>query len=281
MFLDKKRKSALEKLYLLDKKIPLLSLKEERQNFDQKKREMYAKIEGDAPVEEVGAAIDDLLSKVERYVRIQQDEDYSRIIEHLARKNIDSEVEIKEICDPLDRNIVFKYLQAQKEKIIGDILKILSEKLSLVEEIFGSTRRVISQEKDAEELRSTWNNILQEEQDKLDNLKNIYNNLKNNLKTIELDAAEHEVSDLIERLACLEKYGKDYLCEKELEEFTNEVKDYIPREDIAYEYIYEGLGGSIVIELKKCIGRENEGKIIKERMAKLIYGRLKKGMFVM
>ncbi len=275
LFSDKKRKSALERLHALDKKIPLVTLKEENQNFEWEKRELYSKLDN-APTEEVVAAIDELNSRVDRYIRIQQDGDYSSIIEHLARKNIGSEDEIVEILDPLDSQIVYKYVQARKNEGFGNVLKRHREKLASVEQIIGRTQGVVSEKDDAEELRRYWNYILQEEQDKLNGLKNRIGNLK----TSELDAFENEISYLSERFNCLEKYVRDYLCEQSLEAYTGEVKECKPREDITYEDIFKGLGDSIAAELKDCTGVENMGKIIKESLAKLIYSRLKKGMFL-
>ncbi len=276
LFSDKERRGAFEKLHSLDKKIPLITLKEENQNFEQEKRELYFKLDT-APIKEVIASIDELNSRVDRYISVQQDQDYSSIIEHLARKNFDSEAEIEEICDPLDRKIVYKYLQVRKKEGFDDIHKNIREKLTSVEQIIGRMRGVVSEKDDAAELRRYWNYILREELDKLNNLKNKIRNLK----TSELDTLKSEIAYLSERFDCLEKYGRDFLSETALEEFTQEVKDYMPREDITYEDIYkEGVGDSLVTELKDCTGRENEGKIIKESMAKLIYSRLKKGMFL-
>lgn len=283
IFQNKEKKDALKKLQSMGKKIPLITLPEERQNFEQEKRKLRDKLYGDTPIKEIVIAIDELSRRVESYLRVQQDEDYLCIIELLARKDIGSEAEIVEIYDNSDREIVFKYLQVRKEEVIRGMLKTLNEKLSLVEQMLRRTRGVISQEKDAEELRRNWSYILQEEQDTLDGLKNRCNNLKDrisNLKYSELVTIEHEVSDLIEHLECLEKYGQDYLSEQALEEFTNEVKNYIPRGDITYKDTYKGLGDSIVTELKNCIDREYDGKVIKEIAATLIHDRLKKKMFL-
>lgn len=271
-----KRKMALEKIQYLDKKIPFITIETEKRNFEQAKQKMREKLYTDAPVEEIAGTIDDLIAEVERFIRVQDDEDYLCIIEHLTDKDITSEAEIKEICDPLDRNIVFKYLRIEKESRKVERLKNLNEELLLVDEIIRRMRDIISQERDAEELRSVWSYILQQEQDKMAGLKNSVSDLKIN----ETGVIENEISYFRDRSTCLEKYAEDYLSEQALGSITKEVKDYMPREDITYEEIYRGLGDPIATELKDCIGREDEGKMIKDRMAKLIYGRLKKGMFV-
>ncbi len=276
LFSDKERNIAFEKLHSLDKKIPVVTLKEESQNFEREKRELYSKLDT-APIKEVIASIDELDSSVDRYIRIQQDKDYSSIIEHLAGKNINSESEIEEICDLLDRKIVYKYLQMRKKEKFNDMLKNIGEELAKVEQIIRRTLSAVSEKDDAEELRRYWSTILKEEQDKFNGLKNRIGNLE----TYEFDTLMNEISDLSERFNCLEKYGKDHLTEQALDVHTNEIKEYMPKEVITDEDVYkEGLGDSIVTDLKDCTGRENEGRIIKKSMSKLIYSRLKKGMFL-
>jgi len=275
LFLNKERKSAYQKLHSLDKKIPIIILKEENQGFEREKRELYSKLNTE-PLKEIIDSIDELDSRVNRYVRIQQDKDYSSLIEHLVEKNINSETEIEEIYDPLDKKIVYKYLQVRKKEKLNDILKDIGEKLASVEKIMGRTLIVVSEKDDAEELRRYWNDILKEENDKLEYLKKGFLNLK----IYEFDITNNEISDLSAKLVCLEKYGKDYLDENALEAFSYKVKDYMPREDITYEEIYKGLSDSIVTDLKSCSGTEKEGKMIKESVARLIYSRLKKEMFL-
>jgi len=166
----------------------------------------------------------------------------------------------------VDTNSLVKTL----EKVLVFPAQLLKEKLAMAEERLERTQGIVSKKNDTEDLRSIWSDILQVEKDKLDDLKKRITNLK----TSELDSIEQGASDLIERLVFLEKYGKDYLSERALEEFTNEVKDYMPREDVTCQDIYKGLADSLVTELKNCLGKENEGKIIKEGIAKLVYSKL-------
>jgi hypothetical protein len=272
----KKRKMAIEKIQYLNRRIPLITIEEEKHNFEQEKQKIHDTVYSNVPIEEVTENINDLIAKVESYIRVQEDEDYRRIIEHRTAKNISSVAEIKEICDPLDKGIVYKYVQIEMKKKKVDRLQIINKELLFADEVIQRMRDIISQKKDAEELASIWSYILQQEQDTFEGLKNRVSNPKMN----ELGVIEDDISFFRDRFTCLEKYGKDYLSEHALGSITNEVKDYMPRDDISYEEIYRGLGDSIVTELKDCIGRENEGKMIKDRMAKLIYSRLKKGMFV-
>lgn len=275
LFPGNEKKKVFEKLHSLDKKIPQITLKEENQKFEQKKRELYSKLDT-APMEEVTTSIDELNSRVDRYIMIQQDENFSSIIEHLARKNIGSESEIVEVIDSIDRQIVYKYVEARKGEASDRVFKRLIEKLESYDQIIARIQGTASEKDDAEELRRYWNYVLQEEQDKLKGLRNRLNNLK----ISELNTFENEISNLSERFNCLEKYGKDYLSERSLEAHTSEVKEYMPGENITYQDIFRGLGDSIVAELRDCTGTENKGKVIKESIAKLIYGRLKKDMFL-
>lgn len=275
LFPDKERRSALDKLHSMGNKITRITLKEENQRFEREKRELYERLDN-APVKEVITAIDELNSTVDRYIRVQQDDDYSSIIEHLATKNICSENEIIEICDPSDRKIIFNYLMARKKAGFDVIIKELKEKLSSTEGIFEQAQSSVSDDDDAGELRKYWEYILQDERDKLNNLKNIISTINTN----QFNKYEADISCLSERLTNLQKYGRNYISETALEELTNTIKEYIPREDITYEDIYRGLEDSIVTELNCNGSTDNRGKMIKDSMAKLIYSRLKKGMYV-
>lgn len=276
LFPNKERRSALEKLQSLDKKISIITLKEENLRFDRERKDLHEKLDV-APEKEVITAIDELNSRVDRYIRVQQDEDYSSVIEHLAAKNISSEEEIIEICDPIDRMIIFRYLMARKKGVFGIILKNLSEKLSATEQILEQAQGCVSDEDDAGELRKYWDYILQDERDKINRIKNIISIISTN----EFNKLEIDISLLSEKLTNLNKYGKNHLSETALEELTNTIIEYMPREDITYEDIYRGLEDSVVTELKNCTGSaDNRGKMIKDSMAKLIYSRLKKGMHV-
>lgn len=276
LFPDKERRSALGKLHSLDKKISMITLKEENQRFDRERKELHKKLDT-APAKEVIAAIDEFNSRVDRYIRVQQDEDYSSVIEHLVTKNISSEDEIIEICDPLDRKIIFNFLITRKKVGFDILLKQLKEKLSATEGILEQVRGSVSDKDDAGELRKYWDYILQDERDKLNHL----NNSISTISTNEFNNYETDISSLFEKLTNLLKYGKNYLSETALEELTNTIKEYMPREDITYEDIYnKGLEDSIVTELINCTGADNRGKMIKDSIAKLIYSRLKKGMHV-
>jgi hypothetical protein len=277
LFPDKERRSALEKLHSLDKKISMITLKEENQRFDRERKELHKKLDTASEKKKVIAAIDELNSTVDRYIRVQQDEDYSFIIEHLAKRNICSEDEIIEICDPSDRKIIFNYLMARNKVGFDVILRKLNKKLSSTERILEQVQSCVSDKDDAGELRKYWDYVLQDERDKLNQLRIIISTMSTN----EFNKYENDISCLSEKLTNLQKYGRNYLSETALEELTNTIKEYIPREDITYEDIYRGLEDSIVTELKNCTdGADNRGKMIKDSMAKLIYSRLKKDMYV-
>ena len=276
MFSGKKRKKVLEKLQYLDKKIPLVTLEEEKQKFEYEKQEMRDRLYHDTPVMEVMTSVEDLIAEVERHLNVQEDVDYSLIIEHLATKDIDSETDIKEIHDPMDRQIVFQHLQLRKSTVFNTMLEKRRNDLTLVEQILGRTLSFVSDKEDAEELRSVWTYLLQDEQDKLDDLKQRIDTSNIN----EISPLEQEVASLHERFACLEQYVTDYLSEQALEALTREVEEYMPRKDITCKDIYKGLGDSIITELKICTGEDHKEKMLKKVMAKLIYDRLKKGMVV-
>jgi len=276
MFSGKERKKVLEKLQYLDKKIPQVTLDEEKLKFEHEKQEMRDRLYHDTPVMEVAESVDDLIAKVERHLNVQEDEDYSLIIKHLATKDIDSETDIKEICDPLDRQIVFQHVQLRKSAVVHTMFEKLINDLALVEQTLGRTLSPVSQSKDAEELRNVWRYQLQDEQDKLDNLKKRINTSNMN----EIDMLKQEVASLHERFTCLEQYVTDYLSELALGALTREVEEYMPRKDVTCKDIYKGLGDSIVTELKGCTGGDQKERMIKKVMAKLIYDRLKKGMLV-
>jgi hypothetical protein len=276
MFSGKERKKVLEKLQYLDKKIPLVSLEEEKQKFEHEKQEMRERLYHDTPVMEVMASVENLIAKVERHLTVQEDEDYSLIIEHLATKDIDSETDIKEIHDPMDRQIVFQHLQLRKKDVVHTIFEKVGNDLALVEQILGRTLNLVSQNQDAEELRGVWSYLLQGEQDKLDDLKQRIDASNVN----EISMLEQEVASLHDRFTCLEQYVTDYLSEKALGALTREVEEYLPRKDVTCKDIYKGLGDSIVTELKGCTGEYHKEKMLKKVMAKLIYDRLKKGMVV-
>lgn len=276
IFSGKERKKVLGKLQYLDKKIPLVTLVGEKQKFELEKQEIRDRLYHDAPVTEVAQSVDELITDVERHLSVQQDEDYSLMIEHLATKNIDSEADIKEILDPIDRRIVFQHVQLRKKDVVHTMLENLGEDLGLVEQILGRMFSSVSDSEDAEELRSVWNYLLQDEQDKLDGLK-----LKIDMSNInEIRLLEQDIASLHERFTCMEQYAAYYLSEQALGALTREVFEYLPRKDVTCKDIYKGLGEAIVTELQGCTGGERKEKMIKEVMAKLIYGRLKKGMVV-
>jgi hypothetical protein len=276
IFSGKERKKVLEKLQYLDKKIPLVTLEEEKQKFEHEKQEIRDRLYHNATVMEVAESADDLIAEVERHLNVQEDEDYSLIIEHLATKNIDSETDIKEILDPLDRQIVFRHTQLRKRDVVHTMLETLGKDLALVEQLLERTLSSISDNEDAEELRSVWSYLLQDEQDTLTDLKQRIDTSNIN----EIGLLEHEVAYLHERFTCLEQYVTDYLSEQALGALTQEVAEYMPRKDVTCKDIYKGLGDAIVTELKGCIGGDHKEKMIKKVMAKLIYDRLKKGMLV-
>lgn len=276
LFPDKERRSALEKLHSLENKITRITLKEENQRFDRERNELHKRLDTAPEKKDVITDIDELNSTVDRYIRVQQDEDYSSIIEHLATKNICSEDEIIEIYDPLDRKIIFNYLMARKKDGFDITLKKLKEKLFSTERILEQAQSSVSDKDDAGELRKYWDYILQDEQDKLNHLKTIITTIS----TKEINKYETEISCLSEKLTNLHKYGRNYLSETAVDELTNTIKEYMPRDDITYEDIYKGIEDSILTDLKNCIGTNNRGQIIKDSMAKLIYSRLKKSMHV-
>lgn len=281
-FSPKEKKIAFERLQYLDKIIPLITLEKEKHSFENEKENIRNKIYNGNPIKEITASIDKLSSDIKRYIRIQNDEDYNRIIQHLVEKNIKKETEIVEICDMNDRNIVFKYFQSGEHAIFTRMHENIKNKIKTLEETMQTIESIISQKEDVEELRFTWNNIVDEEKNKLDSIKKRTDNLENNRKN-STDSLDQEISSLNKKFICLEKYAKDYLSEESLDLFTCEVKDYMPkRGDITYYDIFNGMADCIVTELKGCIGRDIEGKSIeiKNRMAKMIYARLKKEMFV-
>lgn len=272
LFSGRERKKLFKQLQYLDKKIPLVRLEDEKHQFENIKREIRVKLYGGAPTIELKADLDDLLSKVERHLNIQEDDDYARIIEHLITRDIVSETQIKEIHDPLDRKIVFQHVLLRKRDVFPTLLGTLRRELALVEQMLERMYRFVSE--DVEELGTVWRYLLQEEQDKLDDLKQRIDTVKIN----EIGTLQQDVHSLNDRFACLEKYMKEYLSEQALAALTRDVKEYMPREDITCEEIYKGLGDSIVTELTGCTGGVHKERMIKQMMAKLIYGRLKKGI---
>ena len=280
LFSSKEKKLAFERLQYLDKRIPLITLEKEKYLFEKEKEKIRNKIYSGVPIKEVNASIDDLSSTMERYIRIQEDDDYVRIIQHLAFKNIKNETDIEEICDIIDRNIVFKYFQSGEHIVLAKMRENLKNELENINQIIQTLENIISNKEDIEELRFVWGNIINKEKDKFNHIKNKIENLENNEKRA-IDALNYEISNLSKKFICLEKYAKEYLSEQSLELFTSEVKDFMPqRGDITYEYILNGMADCIITELNACFNGDNVGEPIKDRMAKLIYGRLKKGMFV-
>ncbi|MCL7412158.1 MAG: hypothetical protein M8353_00880 [ANME-2 cluster archaeon] len=275
-FSGKERKKVLEKLQYLDKKIPLVTLVGEKQKFEHEKQEIRDRLYHDTPVMEVAQSVDELIAEVESHLDVQENEDYSLIIEHLATKNIDSEADIKEILDPMDRQIVFQHVQLKKKGMVQSMLENLRKDLALVEQLPGRMYSSVSDNEDAEELRSVWNYLLQDEQDKLDDVKQRIDTSNIN----EIGLLEQEVVFLHERFTCLEHYVADYMSERALGALTREVSEYMPKKDVTCKDIYKGLGEAIVTELKGCTGEDRKEKMIKKVIAKLIYGRLKKGMVV-
>lgn len=281
LFPNKKRKmlekEVIEMLQALGEKIQTITLNEEKEKLKHEKQKLHAKFYA-TPLEEAKAAVDELNSRVDRYIRIEQDKDYSNIREHLARKDIGSEAEIVEICDALDREIVFKYVQVGKIKIKEEIINNTLKELTSVEQKLEDARNVVSEENDAIVLKVHWNYILQEKQDKLTNLKNICNNLKiriSSLKIDELNPIKQEVLDLEDNLASLEKCGRDYLSKQSLEIYTNNIKDYVlSSNDRSPEGINKKLNEYIGTKLKDCIGNEEKERTIKIYMVRLIYNRL-------
>lgn len=275
LFSNKNRKMAIAMLHSLNKKIDSITLKEDKKKIDQDRKDLNNKLDT-VSINKVIAEIEALNSKVDNYIRIQNDKNYSALIEHLSKKNIESEEEIMEICNISDRNIVFKYVQARKKEGGNDNKKIIQE-LELVKQILERIKTVVSEEDDAEELRRNWNNIINDQLDKLAGLKDKVNNLNIN----ELDVIKDTISYFSKRSNELEKYGNNYLSKDALKELTEKIKENMPSTNIKLEDIYnDGLGDGIITELKEYTGLENQGKRIKGFIAKIIYERLRKGLYL-
>ena len=281
--LSEEQKHGIKILQELKDKISKIKFVEKKKKIELKWKDLNDKIKifDKKQVKWITKDIEALKVEIEKFLEIQ--EDYSSIIEHVARKDIGSESEIVEVCDTSDKEIIFKYAQEKKVELIHEVLNTLDEKWISIEQIIKKIQGIVSERTDAEELRTKWNFILKDEFNKLNVLRNKCEILKNkisNSRFTEVGAINNEVSDLTIVLGLLEKYGGSYLSENALEALTNDVKDYMPRENVSYEDIYSGISDCIVINLKECVNNENDGTFIRDRMAKLIYDRLKKRMFV-
>ncbi|NJD54056.1 MAG: hypothetical protein FIB07_14455 [Candidatus Methanoperedens sp.] len=282
LFFPEDKKIAFKKLQNLNNRILIITLEKEKQFFENEVEKIRNNIYVGMPIKEIFASIDQLSSEVERYIMVQNDDDYIRIIQHLVVKNIKTENEIEEICDIKDRSIVFKYFKSGEHEIFVHIYENINEKIKSIEQILKTIENITSRKEDFGELKIIWNNIIDDEKNKLYQVK-IRMDDPEKPEMERINALDNEISGLNNRFISLEKYAKHYLSEESLDLFTSEIKEYMPsRADITYYDILNGMADCIVTELKYCIGRDNEGKSIeiKKRMAKLIYGRLKKGMFV-
>ncbi len=232
--------------------------------------------------QDVKTAVDELNSRVERYIKIQpkkdrddeeSDNDYSKIIEHLAQKDIRNEAEITEICNDLDKRIVFKYVQIEIIKIKEEIINRIYENLDSAKKHYLTSKDVVSEKRDANDLRTYWIHLfINKKNDKVTALEKKYNNLRNNvidLKILELKAIEQYSSSLTNDLICLENYGTNYLSESSFERYMQIVKEYIQTINIYIPEIKDVSDGlnihqvSIETELKNCLRNEEDIKAIK------------------
>lgn len=273
LFSNKKRNTALVILQSLDKKIPCITPGEAKKKLDEKRKDLHDKL---LAGNEVLADTEALDSIVDNYIRIQNDKNCAALIEHLSSKNIGSEEEIMEINDTGDRRIVYEYIQARKKEGSYDTKKLIEE-LESVMQIMERTKYIVSEEDDAEELRRIWIKIINEWQNKLAILHESIINSNND----ELEIIKDNISSLSKTSKDLEKYGNDYLSKRALNEFMDIIKKNMPSCEIQFEKFYtDRLGDGMVIELIECMGMENEGKNIKWFIARIIYERLKKGLYV-